>query len=254
MSGRRELCENWSSDSHTWHEYIYISSVPFSWPIEVEFCIEDLHIMLFHEIGYSEYHTSHNSINESLPCLIWILHLIWNKVLYSTTPHKWLNKCVSWKPVYWKTYLTECHQRNIAHMFYIFSLIWIKFIIGYVHKNLVAYDVLTTWPSPSNICNLNHLINFHRTLCEHCTTQIIPPLRLFWRRVVQFCNRCVKIFKIAHVWSKLHIYCSVWWWYNVIVIHMARSMVRDDTYFCWRYCVMWCCTIKSLFKIRYTET
>lgn len=239
LSNRRELCENWSSDSYTWwHEYIYTSSFHFSWPTEVEFCIEDLHIMLFHEIGYSEYHTSHYSINESLLCLLWILHLIWNKILYSTSPHKWLSKCVSWKSVYWKTYVAECHQWNIAHVFYIFSLIWIKFTIGYVHNSLVAYDVLTTWLCPSNIGNLNHLINFHRTLCEHSTTQTNPPLCLFWCRILQFCSGCVKIFKIANVWNKLHIYCSVWWWYNMIVIHVARSMVRDDTYVSWEILCM----------------
>lgn len=55
--------------------YIPVASI-FLDLFEVEFYLEDLHIMLFHEIGYSEYHTSYNNINESLPHLLWILHLI----------------------------------------------------------------------------------------------------------------------------------------------------------------------------------
>jgi hypothetical protein len=55
--------------------YIPVASI-FLGQFQVEFCLEDLHIMLFYEIGYSECHTLNNSINESLPHLLWILHLI----------------------------------------------------------------------------------------------------------------------------------------------------------------------------------
>lgn len=93
----------WQSYSTYWNTWEFTCTLCICGPIWVKSCVGYVHIL---PLCSCEFHEK----------LLWI----------------------SWNSVQWKAYFTWWHKWNIVLVLYIICYIWITFVIGDVHKNLLS--------------------------------------------------------------------------------------------------------------------